>query len=70
MLRKVHGLSQREVAQHMGISESTVEKHIGKGLRLLLRAAAAETTQAVSVQAQAANERAQGHDGTAQKRED
>lgn len=36
VLRKVHGLSQREIARAMGISESTVEKHIGKALRTLL----------------------------------
>lgn len=35
-LRKVEGLSQREVAQRMGISESTVEKHIGRALRTLM----------------------------------
>lgn len=38
ILRKVHGLSQREIARHMSISESTVEKHIGKGLRVLMDA--------------------------------
>jgi RNA polymerase sigma factor (sigma-70 family) len=32
ILRKVYGLSQREVASELGISESTVEKHIAKGL--------------------------------------
>jgi RNA polymerase sigma factor (sigma-70 family) len=37
-LRKVHGLSQREVAQRMGISENTVEKHVGKALGLLMAA--------------------------------
>lgn len=37
-LRKVEGLSQREVAQQMGISESTVEKHIGRALRTLMNA--------------------------------
>ena len=36
-LRKVEGLSQREVALRMGVSENTVEKHVGKGLRILLR---------------------------------
>ena len=37
-LRKVTGLSQREVAQRMDISESTVEKHIGRALRTLIDA--------------------------------
>ena len=36
VLRKVEGLSQREIAERMGISENTVEKHICKGLRLLM----------------------------------
>jgi len=40
VLRKVHGLSQRQIAASMGISESTVEKHIGKGVRLLAAAMA------------------------------
>ncbi|MHC9083607.1 RNA polymerase sigma factor [Luteimonas sp. RIT-PG2_3] len=35
VLRKVHGLSQREISDRMGISENTVEKHICKGLRVL-----------------------------------
>ena len=34
-LRRVEHLSQREVAQRLGISEKTVEKHIAKGMRLL-----------------------------------
>ena len=37
-LRKVYGLSQREIATRLGLSESTVEKHIGKGVRRLLEA--------------------------------
>jgi RNA polymerase sigma factor (sigma-70 family) len=32
VLRKVYGLSQQEIAQQLEISESTVEKHIVKGL--------------------------------------
>lgn len=32
VLRKVHGLSQREVAENLGISVSTVEKHLAKAL--------------------------------------
>jgi RNA polymerase sigma-70 factor (ECF subfamily) len=35
VLRKVNGLSQREVARHTGLSESTVEKHVGKAVQLL-----------------------------------
>ncbi len=40
VLRKVHGLNQQEIAATMKISENTVEKHIGKGLRLLMQAMA------------------------------
>jgi RNA polymerase sigma factor (sigma-70 family) len=32
ILRKVYGVSQREIAAQLAISESTVEKHIAKGL--------------------------------------
>lgn len=32
ILRKVYGVSQREIAVQLSISESTVEKHIAKGL--------------------------------------
>jgi RNA polymerase sigma factor (sigma-70 family) len=35
VLRKVRGLSQREVAGAMAVSENTVEKHIGKALSAL-----------------------------------
>jgi RNA polymerase sigma factor (sigma-70 family) len=36
LLRKIDGLSQAQIAAEMGIAESTVEKHLGKALRLLL----------------------------------
>lgn len=35
-LRRVEGLSQRQVADRLGIAESTVEKHMAKGFRLLM----------------------------------
>lgn len=35
-LRRVHGLSQKEVASYLGLAESTVEKHMHRGFLLLL----------------------------------
>jgi RNA polymerase sigma factor (sigma-70 family) len=32
ILKKVYGFSQKEIAQYLQLSESTVEKHIAKGL--------------------------------------
>jgi RNA polymerase sigma-70 factor (ECF subfamily) len=37
-LRKIEGLSQREVAEKLGISEHTVENDVGKGLSLIMKA--------------------------------
>jgi RNA polymerase sigma-70 factor (ECF subfamily) len=34
-LRRVHGLSQREVAAKLGLSESTVEKHMARGFLIM-----------------------------------
>lgn len=34
-LRRVEGLSQREVAQRLGVGEKTIEHHVSKGGRLL-----------------------------------
>jgi RNA polymerase sigma-70 factor (ECF subfamily) len=34
ILKKIYGLSQQEIARELGISESTVEKHIARGLLL------------------------------------
>ena len=36
VLRRVEGLSQREIADRLGIAEKTVEKHISKGVRILM----------------------------------
>ena len=33
VLKKVYGSSQREIAEHVGLSESTVEKHVAKGMK-------------------------------------
>ena len=33
-LRKVYGLSQKEIAAELAISENTVEQHLAKGMRL------------------------------------
>ena len=38
LLRKVEGLSQRETAKRMGISEDTVVRHLNKGLTALAEA--------------------------------
>ena len=33
LLKKVYGMSQREIAEYLGLSQSTVEKHVAKGLQ-------------------------------------
>jgi RNA polymerase sigma-70 factor (ECF subfamily) len=38
VLKKVYGLSQKEIAIQLDISESTVEKHVAKGLRRIMLA--------------------------------
>lgn len=37
VLKKVYGLSQKEIAEYLGISESTVEKHVAAGLLMCMR---------------------------------
>jgi RNA polymerase sigma-70 factor (ECF subfamily) len=37
ILKKVYGLSQKEIAEYLGISESTVEKHVAAGLLMCMR---------------------------------
>jgi len=37
ILKKVYGFSQKEIAQYLNLSESTVEKHVAKGLLKCVR---------------------------------
>lgn len=53
LLRKVERLSQREIAARMGVSEGTVEKHIAKGVRLLMDAMASAPSQTLKRSPQA-----------------
>ncbi|MDO6560761.1 RNA polymerase sigma factor [Paraglaciecola chathamensis] len=39
VLKKVYGYSQKEIAKDMGLSESTVEKHISAGLKRCIQLA-------------------------------
>lgn len=44
-LRRIQGLSQREVAARLGVTENVVEAQAMRGLRLILRALAEATVQ-------------------------
>ena len=57
-LRKIDGLSQREVAAKMGITEDTVERQVAKGVRAL--AAALANTGTGSMANRPLNEQALG----------
>jgi RNA polymerase sigma factor (sigma-70 family) len=46
-LRRISGLSQKDVAEQLGISEGTVEKQIAKGVRFLADAMASRTSAPV-----------------------
>ncbi len=37
LMKRVYGFSQKEIASQLGITESTVEKHLIKGMRLCSR---------------------------------
>jgi RNA polymerase sigma-70 factor (ECF subfamily) len=67
VLRKVNGLSQREVAVHMGISENTVEKHVGKGLHLLMDALGRGSGQRRAELAKETSERGMAHSDATSK---
>jgi RNA polymerase sigma factor (sigma-70 family) len=59
ILKKVYGLSQREIAAELEVTESTVEKHIAKGL-LLCRDALDRVTQRIGSAAEAGEHTAPG----------
>lgn len=42
ILRRIHGVPQKEIARELGISEATVEMHAARGLKLILKALAGE----------------------------
>ena len=44
-LRRIHGLSQREVATRLGVTENVVEAQAMRGLRLILRALSETSAQ-------------------------
>jgi RNA polymerase sigma factor (sigma-70 family) len=59
VLRWIHGMSQREIGEKLGISVSTVEKHLAKGLRqcrtMMTEGIAAVDQDSVDQQARAAS---------------
>lgn len=42
-LRRIHGLSQRETARRLGVTENVVENHVARGIRRVLQVLAEET---------------------------
>jgi RNA polymerase sigma-70 factor (ECF subfamily) len=44
-LRRIHGLSQKEIAARLGVTENVVETQSARGLRLILRALSEATAQ-------------------------
>jgi RNA polymerase sigma-70 factor (ECF subfamily) len=60
-LRKFEGLSQREVAQRMGVSEGTVEKHLAKALTFVLTETARADERAHDRVARSQAKREGGH---------
>jgi RNA polymerase sigma factor (sigma-70 family) len=47
-LRRIEGLTQKEVAERLGIAEATAEKHLFRGLRLLADALYGDASNAES----------------------
>lgn len=47
LLRRLHDKSMIEIADEMGLSVSTVEKHLGKAIKLIMRALAEQEESAI-----------------------
>jgi len=68
LLRRVQGLSQREIAARMNVSENTVEKHIGKALRLILQTVGAANGGKTHSQVSSPQNTTDGPEATVDKR--
>ena len=53
VLKKVYGMSRKEIADYMGLSESTVQKHIAKGMVMCSEYLEAQQAAAAEVSAAA-----------------
>ena len=51
VLRKIEGLSQKQIAERLGVTVNTVETQVGRGLRLILGAWANETSETSEINA-------------------
>lgn len=60
-LRRISGLSQREVAQRLGITEAMVAKHVHRGMRHLADALYGQVTSKEEVVADSGNEQEPSH---------
>jgi RNA polymerase sigma-70 factor (ECF subfamily) len=68
LLRRLYGLSQREVAQRLGISENTVEKQVGRGIRHLAERFGRGGKHAIAASRQMNIDREQADDARDQRR--
>jgi RNA polymerase sigma-70 factor (ECF subfamily) len=62
VLRRIHGVSQREIAQRLGITQAAVEKQAARSLKLILKAMAGsdETNDEVGESGERSAERTRG----------
>lgn len=68
-LRRVEGLSQRQVAMRLEIAESTVEKHMAKGFRILMARFGRSGNVEPGASRHAQNEKAAAHAQTDKPRD-